>query len=66
MEVRGQLHALTILLLGKNLYPLNKRLGGPLTKPGYLEKKKIALPMLGFKLPDCVAHSLVATQTVLP
>jgi len=44
MEVRGQLHALTILLLGKNLYQLNKRLGGPLTKPGYLEKKKIAYP----------------------
>jgi hypothetical protein len=26
------------------LYPLNKRVGWPLTQPGYLEKKKVAYP----------------------
>lgn len=61
MEVRGQNHALTIFLLGKN--PCNVWAPDPAWIFG---EEKNCLPMLGFKLQDCVLHSLVATLTVLP
>jgi len=45
MEVGGQRHALAILLPGMTQYPSYRRLGGPQSQPGWMQK---ILPPPGF------------------
>jgi hypothetical protein len=50
MEVSGQLHALAILLQGKNpWYPLDRRLGGPWSQSGCGGEEKNSWPLPGLE-----------------
>jgi hypothetical protein len=48
MEVLGEHHALAALLPGKSRYPLNRRLGGPQSRPGRYGENKNVFPLPGF------------------
>jgi hypothetical protein len=46
MEVSGQLHAPVALLQGKSpRYALDRRLGGPQSRPGHYREEKILAPV---------------------
>jgi hypothetical protein len=52
MELSGQLHAPTTLLQGKSpWYPLDRRLGGPQSRPGRGGEEKNSQPLPGLEPP---------------
>ena len=60
-------HSLVPLPVGKEpLYPLSRRLVGPVSVWKFWRKKKHAPAHAGNSTPDCPAHSVVNILTVLP
>jgi hypothetical protein len=66
MEVSGQLHSPALLLQGNNpWYPLDRRLGGLQSRPGYCGEEKSLLPCRESN-PECPVPKAVLYQLSYP